>query len=494
MRIVHLVVALALCAAPLGAAAQGLPQIMPYQGFISTEGGAPVQDPVTLTFRIYEARDAVAPVWQETLQDVPVGDGWFYVYLGMLSPVMNYVTDGRTRYLGISVNGEAEAEPRQRIGSVPYAMYAGDAETLGGESPDVFVTVEELNQELVNRQFVTQVNIEEVVERIVQQEVIERQGLSLEDLERILDERGYLTEEEINALIDARGYLTEVEIQALIDAAVVAGGGGLDADAVNALIDARSYVTEEQVTQLINQRIINLEGGLDAAAVNALIDARNYLSEDAINALIDARNYVDEADVNALIDARNYVSRDEIEQLIDARVQQVVQQELQNVQNQIQQLQQQIQNIQAGGGGAPYILGRSAQSSTGRFTFNGSNGLAAANAMCQATFADEPTAHLCGFDEVQRALATSSYNQNNNFSNVVTWTVAPALSAGQFAGSLANTCQNLMYNSGDVARGTTLRAILNYQSNGGGGGLTGHAFVVQREVGCGGNFPVLCCR
>ena len=404
--------ALAVAAVPSLASAQVVPEMLPYQGFLADQNAQPIDGSVNLTFSIYESSDAADAVWQETLQNVPVEAGYFAVDLGRIAPLVAAVVEGRTRYIGISVNGDAEATPRQVIGSVPYALLAGDAALLGGQPAAVFITVDRLNQEFNNR-----------------------------------------------------NYVNEARVAQLIAEAVLGGGeGGLDAAAVNALIDARGYLDEVEINALIN----------------ALIDARGYTDEAAVNALIDARNYVNADGVNALIDARNYLNRADIEALIDARV--AVQ-----INNLRQEL---VAQIAAAG---PYILGRSAQTSSGRMSFGGVNGLMAANNMCTATYADEATAHLCTFGEVQRALAGSHFNAANNFNGVTTWTVGE-VALGSFNGSRRNSCFNLMYNSGDAATGSQLTVRLNDTSDGGGGGLQGHTFDLLQNRACANELPVLCCR
>jgi len=100
---------------------------------------------------------------------------------------------------------------------------------------------------------------------------------------------------------------------------------------------------------------------------------------------------------------------------------------------------------------------------------------------------------MCTPDEVVRAVAGNALDANNAnaFDNVATWTIAQATNGN---GSNRNTCQNFLYNSGDVANGATLTVDFNYTSNGGGGNVTGNIVNVQQNVACGSNLPVLCCR
>ncbi|MCA9546855.1 MAG: hypothetical protein KC613_20760, partial [Myxococcales bacterium] len=165
------------------AQAQNIPQMLPYNGFLADSNGQPVDGTINLTVRIYETSDAPNAIWQEALQNVPVDTGYFRVDLGRIAPLAADVAAGRTRYLGLSVNGDAEAQPRQAIGSVPYALMAGDSALLGGQPPQAFVSVDRLQAELDGRGFVTR-----------------------QEVERLVGEGG-LDEAAVNALIDARGYL-----------------------------------------------------------------------------------------------------------------------------------------------------------------------------------------------------------------------------------------------------------------------------------------------
>jgi len=158
---------------------------------------------------------------------------------------------------------------------------------------------------------------------------------------------------------------------------------------------------------------------------------------------------------------------------------------------QISALQTQINNLQT-----PYILGRSAQTSNGRFSFGGQNGIRAANAMCVSSFPSTPSAHLCTLSELQRAIAANSYDSGNaaTFDNLNTWSANTIEASNTRTSGLTNTCQGLMYNSADNASGTRVSVDLGYTSTGNGGGVTGDVVKVDINIGCGSNMPVLCCR
>ena len=167
-----------------------------------------------------------------------------------------------------------------------------------------------------------------------------------------------------------------------------------------------------------------------------------------------------------------------------------------DLQAQINALQSQLDAVSSQA--SPYILGESAGSSNGRFEHSGEFGVHAANKMCVDTY-NTASAHLCTLGEVQRALASDSYGNalvaSASLTTSETWTIAPVVTGGAFVNSSSqNTCHNLLYNSGDTARGTRLTVELNYTSGGNGGGVTDNHFNVQKDIACATNMPVLCCR
>ena len=76
-----------------------------YEGRIFDERGRPLEAPVTLTFRLYDAPDGGAPVWSETLPDVVVAAGDFAVLLGVVEPLPSDLPAEASLYLGVEVDG-----------------------------------------------------------------------------------------------------------------------------------------------------------------------------------------------------------------------------------------------------------------------------------------------------------------------------------------------------------------------------------------------------
>jgi len=113
--------------------AVNIPKLMNYQGRL-TENGNPITGSVTVTFSIYDVPTGGALLWTET-QKVIVTDGVFNALLGSTNPLTPAVFSSGETYLGIQVEGDGEIQPRQRLVSVAYALFAQDANTVGGQTP-----------------------------------------------------------------------------------------------------------------------------------------------------------------------------------------------------------------------------------------------------------------------------------------------------------------------------------------------------------------------
>lgn len=116
--------ALALVALPSVAAAE-VPSVLSHQGRLYDSSQQPVSGTLDIEFAIYDAADALAPVWSE-VHSVTFEDGYYSVTLGNDEPLLNVLT-GDEMFLGITVGSDAEMTPRSPIHSVPYAFVANNA-------------------------------------------------------------------------------------------------------------------------------------------------------------------------------------------------------------------------------------------------------------------------------------------------------------------------------------------------------------------------------
>lgn len=104
-----------------------VPQMINYQGKLTTPSGAPVNDTVQMVFTIYEAPPGGSALWTETQSAVIIEKGVFNVLLGSANPIPDSVFDGSIRYLGVAIGGDPEITPRKPMVSVAYAYRAGTA-------------------------------------------------------------------------------------------------------------------------------------------------------------------------------------------------------------------------------------------------------------------------------------------------------------------------------------------------------------------------------
>jgi hypothetical protein len=110
-----------------------VPQMINYQGKITTPTGALVDTTVQMTFTIYDDSTSGNVLWADTLGSVAVEKGIFSVLLGSGNPIPDSVFDGNVRYLGTKVGSDTEMTPRKAIVSVAYARTDGDWTISGND-------------------------------------------------------------------------------------------------------------------------------------------------------------------------------------------------------------------------------------------------------------------------------------------------------------------------------------------------------------------------
>jgi hypothetical protein len=132
--------------------ANSVPQIIQFSGQFSgqssgTQGGSGVSaSTVSITFTLFETEQGGTALWSET-QNVQVdAQGHYTALLGSASPdglPLNLFTTVQAHWLAVQPAGPEYAEqPRVLLVSAPYALKAGDAETIGGLPPSAFVRVD----------------------------------------------------------------------------------------------------------------------------------------------------------------------------------------------------------------------------------------------------------------------------------------------------------------------------------------------------------------
>jgi trimeric autotransporter adhesin len=118
-----------------------VPRLVKFSGTLTGSGGQPLSGVVGVTFALYEEERGGAPLWMETQNLRADGNGRYTAMLGATSPgglPADPFTSGQARWVGVQAEGQPE-QPRVLLVSSPYALKAGDAETIGGLPPSAFV-------------------------------------------------------------------------------------------------------------------------------------------------------------------------------------------------------------------------------------------------------------------------------------------------------------------------------------------------------------------
>ena len=118
-----------------------VPTLVNFTGVLTDASGKPLTSVVGITFSLYNDSQAGAPLWMETQNVQPDKAGHYSAILGSTTSrglSSELFVSGEARWLGVQVQGQAE-QPRILLLSVPYAMKAVDAQTLGGLPASAFV-------------------------------------------------------------------------------------------------------------------------------------------------------------------------------------------------------------------------------------------------------------------------------------------------------------------------------------------------------------------
>jgi len=144
------VVLLVICSALLvyGQAASSnsnsiVPRLVKFNGSLTDINGKPLTGTVGVTFSLYKESDGGTPLWIETQNVQPDSKGHYTVLLGSTKSdgvSTDLFTSGEARWLGVQAQGQAE-QARVLMVSVPYALKAVDADTLGGKPASAFQLV-----------------------------------------------------------------------------------------------------------------------------------------------------------------------------------------------------------------------------------------------------------------------------------------------------------------------------------------------------------------
>ena len=118
-----------------------VPRLVNFSGTATDPQGKIISGIAGATFAIYKEESGGSPLWLETQNVQADVKGNYTIQLGATKPdglPLDLFTSGEARWLGVTVNGGPE-QPRVLLLSVPYALKAADAETVGGLPPSAFV-------------------------------------------------------------------------------------------------------------------------------------------------------------------------------------------------------------------------------------------------------------------------------------------------------------------------------------------------------------------
>jgi hypothetical protein len=128
-------------AAP-AAAGVVVPPLVNFSGVLTDVNGKPLTGITGVTFSLYAEQNGGAPLWLETQNVQPDKNGNYTAQLGSTTsqglPSSLFVS-GQARWLEVQPQGQ-EPQPRVMLLSVPYALKAGDAQTLNGQPASAFLT------------------------------------------------------------------------------------------------------------------------------------------------------------------------------------------------------------------------------------------------------------------------------------------------------------------------------------------------------------------
>jgi hypothetical protein len=120
-----------------------VPRLVKFTGTLKDEQGKARTGVVGMTFAIYKDQEGGAALWLETQNAELDEQGRYTALLGATKNEglpLELFASGEPRWLGVQVNLPREVEqPRVLLVSVPYALKASDADTVGGLPASAFV-------------------------------------------------------------------------------------------------------------------------------------------------------------------------------------------------------------------------------------------------------------------------------------------------------------------------------------------------------------------
>jgi hypothetical protein len=120
----------------------GVPRLVKFSGVLKDAAGRPLDGTQGVSFAVYADSTGGAALWEET-QNVQFVQGRYTAFLGQSRSTgipAEIFSSGQPRWLGVRILASGEEEQaRTFLTSVPYALKAVDADTVGGLPPAAFL-------------------------------------------------------------------------------------------------------------------------------------------------------------------------------------------------------------------------------------------------------------------------------------------------------------------------------------------------------------------
>jgi trimeric autotransporter adhesin len=120
-----------------------VPRLVRVSGIFHPANGLPAGNTESATLSIYKEEQGGQPLWQETQNVAIDASGQYTALLGLTQEdgvPLDLFSSAEPRWLGVQFNRPGETEqPRVQLVSVPYALKASDAETLGGKPASAYL-------------------------------------------------------------------------------------------------------------------------------------------------------------------------------------------------------------------------------------------------------------------------------------------------------------------------------------------------------------------
>jgi hypothetical protein len=121
--------------------AASVPRLIRFSGVARDLKGSSLVGSVGITFSLYAEETGGAALWVETQNVQADAGGRYSVLLGSTKPdglPSELFASEQARWIAVQIEQQDE-QPRSLLVSAPYALKAGDAETLGGLPPSAFL-------------------------------------------------------------------------------------------------------------------------------------------------------------------------------------------------------------------------------------------------------------------------------------------------------------------------------------------------------------------